>query len=60
MSAIEHETSATTSVADDEGLVVSVVIPCLNEAQNIEECVSRARAVLEEHDIRRRGDRRRQ
>ncbi len=26
---------------------VSVVIPCLNEAENIAECVSRARAVLE-------------
>jgi glycosyltransferase involved in cell wall biosynthesis len=27
---------------------VSVVIPCLNEAENIEECVSRARRVLEQ------------
>ena len=30
---------------------VSVVIPCLNEAENIETCVSRALAVLAEHDI---------
>lgn len=30
---------------------VSVVIPCLNEAENIEECVSRARAVLDEYAI---------
>ena len=30
---------------------VSVVIPCLNEAENIEECVSRARAALDEHAI---------
>jgi glycosyltransferase involved in cell wall biosynthesis len=30
---------------------VSVVIPCLNEAENIEICVTRALAVLEEHDI---------
>ena len=28
--------------------LVSVVIPCLNEAENIEECVSRARRVLQE------------
>src|SRR5438477_11247349 len=30
---------------------VSVVIPCLNEAENIETCVGRARAVMEEHGI---------
>jgi glycosyltransferase involved in cell wall biosynthesis len=30
---------------------VSVVIPCLNEAENIEICVTRALAVLEEHHI---------
>jgi glycosyltransferase involved in cell wall biosynthesis len=30
---------------------VSVVIPCLNEAENIETCVLRARAVMEEHGI---------
>src|SRR5690348_4082610 len=30
---------------------VSVVIPCLNEAENIEECVGRAFAVLSEHGI---------
>jgi glycosyltransferase involved in cell wall biosynthesis len=30
---------------------VSVVIPCLNEAENIEVCVARALAVLEEHQI---------
>ena len=30
---------------------VSVVIPCLNEAENIEQCVSLAYAVLEEHRI---------
>ena len=31
---------------------VSVVIPCLNEADSIEECVRRARAVLAENDFR--------
>jgi glycosyltransferase involved in cell wall biosynthesis len=30
---------------------VSVVIPCLNEAANIEECVTRARAALAEADL---------
>jgi glycosyltransferase involved in cell wall biosynthesis len=30
---------------------VSVVIPCLNEEMNIEECVTRARSVLDEHGI---------
>ena len=31
---------------------VSVVIPCLNEADSIEECVRRSRAVLAENDFR--------
>jgi glycosyltransferase involved in cell wall biosynthesis len=30
---------------------VSVVIPCLNEAENIVECVTRARTVLAEHGL---------
>ena len=32
-------------------LVVSVVIPCLNEEANIERCVTAALAVLKEHDL---------
>jgi glycosyltransferase involved in cell wall biosynthesis len=32
-------------------VLVSIVIPCLNEAENIEECVTRARTVLGEHAI---------
>src|SRR5690242_1717822 len=39
-----------TELPEDE-LVVSVVIPCLNEEGNIEHCVSVARSVLEEHAI---------
>jgi glycosyltransferase involved in cell wall biosynthesis len=31
--------------------MVSVVIPCLNEAENIEECVRRARKALEENGL---------
>ena len=38
-------------MAADDGLVVSVVIPCLNEEENIEECVRRARDVLDTHGI---------
>ncbi len=30
---------------------MSVVIPCLNEAENIAECVARACGVLDEHDL---------
>jgi glycosyltransferase involved in cell wall biosynthesis len=51
MSTIEHDSSQPTSFANSDGLVVSVVIPCLNEAENIEECVHRARTVLSEHGI---------
>ncbi|HTU96592.1 MAG TPA: glycosyltransferase family 2 protein [Solirubrobacteraceae bacterium] len=51
MSTVEHETSDPTSFAAGEGLVVSVVIPCLNEEETIEECVTRARTVLEDHGI---------
>ena len=31
---------------------VSIVIPCLNEEMNIEECVTRARQALDDHGIR--------
>ena len=37
--------------APDGELLVSVVIPCLNEAENIERCVSWALTTLAEHDI---------
>jgi glycosyltransferase involved in cell wall biosynthesis len=42
---------AAPSPPEEEELLVSVVIPCLNEAENIEACVTRALAVLEEHDL---------
>ncbi len=35
----------------DDGLVVSVVIPCLNEEENIEKCVRLAREVLDEAQL---------
>ena len=37
--------------APQDELLVSVVIPCLNEAANIERCVSWARTTLAEHGI---------
>src|SRR5262245_55284279 len=41
---------ARTAIATDE-LIVSVVIPCYNEAQSIEACVRSALAVMDEEDI---------
>jgi glycosyltransferase involved in cell wall biosynthesis len=51
MSTIEHpQRHAPTEVGTTLPLV-SVVIPCLNEAENIEECVTRSLAVLSEHGL---------
>jgi glycosyltransferase involved in cell wall biosynthesis len=47
-------TEQTPAVLDDIAQAtprVSVVIPCLNEAENIEECVSTAVRVMREHGI---------
>jgi glycosyltransferase involved in cell wall biosynthesis len=51
MSTIQQETTHPTSFAGGEGLVVSVVIPCLNEAETIAICVSRAREVLGANEL---------
>jgi glycosyltransferase involved in cell wall biosynthesis len=40
-----------TELLEGDALVVSVVIPCLNEAETIEECVVRARAALSDNGI---------
>jgi glycosyltransferase involved in cell wall biosynthesis len=50
MSTIEQSTSASGPSSTGTPLV-SVVIPCLNEAENIEECVARSLAVLAEHEL---------
>jgi glycosyltransferase involved in cell wall biosynthesis len=42
---------ASRSPTDGADLVVSVVIPCLNEAASIERCVFLARNVLEDNEI---------
>jgi glycosyltransferase involved in cell wall biosynthesis len=47
MSTIEHENFTGTTPADQDVRLVSVVIPCLNEAGTIAECVHRARTVLD-------------
>jgi glycosyltransferase involved in cell wall biosynthesis len=49
MSTLEQTTTA--SGAATETPRVSVVIPCLNEAENIVECVTRAKTVLAEHGL---------
>jgi glycosyltransferase involved in cell wall biosynthesis len=41
-----------TDAMESDALLVSVVIPCLNEAETIEECVTSARAVLSASGIR--------
>jgi glycosyltransferase involved in cell wall biosynthesis len=50
MSAIEHAAFRPEDITKQD-LVVSVVIPCLNEADSIEECVTRARRALDENGI---------
>ena len=40
-----------TEPLEGDALLVSVVIPCLNEAETIEECVVRARAALDDNRI---------
>jgi glycosyltransferase involved in cell wall biosynthesis len=50
---ITHEPTpaASSTSALDTSLRVSVVIPCLNEAENIEACVERARQALDRNAI---------
>src|SRR3954452_12458997 len=47
MSTLEQTPATATSGRSTDGLRVSVVIPCLNEEAHIEECVERARGVLD-------------
>jgi glycosyltransferase involved in cell wall biosynthesis len=51
MSTIEQQTSHAGFPAERGTLTVSVVIPCLNEAETIEQCVSSALKVLRRHEI---------
>ena len=49
MSTLEETTASTLAKTDAPR--VSVVIPCLNEAENIVECVTRAKTVMAEHGL---------
>jgi glycosyltransferase involved in cell wall biosynthesis len=51
MSATENTISVRPNGADSARPRVSVVIPCLNEADNIQQCVTTAQAVLDRHAI---------
>jgi O-antigen/teichoic acid export membrane protein len=46
------EQTSASAQPGTSSVQVSVVIPCLNEAANIVECVTRARRVLDEHGLR--------
>jgi glycosyltransferase involved in cell wall biosynthesis len=51
MSMIEHTIRARPSEEGEQRLRVSVVIPCLNEAENIERCVTSALEALQRNGI---------
>jgi glycosyltransferase involved in cell wall biosynthesis len=48
---VEASPLMSASSPETSHVRVSVVIPCLNEAENIEECVTRARRVLDDNGI---------
>jgi glycosyltransferase involved in cell wall biosynthesis len=51
MSTLEHLSSRTADAVEPDQLTLTVVIPCLNEEENITEVVTRARTVLEREGI---------
>jgi glycosyltransferase involved in cell wall biosynthesis len=51
MRTFQPSTPPVAPALPDEEIQVSVVIPCLNEAENIEHCVRAALATMEEHGI---------
>src|SRR3954470_6063876 len=51
MSTVESQAAEQHASAPSPAPKVSVVIPCLNEAENIEECVRRAWAAIEGADL---------
>jgi glycosyltransferase involved in cell wall biosynthesis len=51
MSTVEHTTPAAPAAAGTDAPLVSVVIPCLNEEENIEQCVRAALAAMDEAGI---------
>jgi glycosyltransferase involved in cell wall biosynthesis len=51
MSTIEQQSTVPTAAPGSDPPTLSVVIPCLNEAENIEQCVAKALSVLQTHGI---------
>jgi glycosyltransferase involved in cell wall biosynthesis len=51
VSTIEQTPAAGTTASVSDAPRVSVVIPCLNEAENIQQCVTRARRVIAESGL---------
>ena len=51
MSTTEQHSPTVADHRDADHPLVSVVIPCLNESANIEQCVTRARRVMDEQGI---------
>jgi hypothetical protein len=51
VSTVESTPAGLQGATTGPSPLVSVVIPCLNEAGTIQECVRRARRVLEDHDL---------
>src|SRR4051795_11683175 len=51
MMAVEPTLLRPTRSEPTAAPLVSVVIPCLNEAENVGQCVNMARAILEEHGL---------
>jgi len=49
--AVQTQPPASGDVEDRSAPLVSVVIPCLNEAENIEQCVGAALQALQEMDV---------
>ena len=51
MSTLEHLPSPSAAARASDEVTLTVVIPCLNEEENITEVVTRARTVLERENI---------
>ncbi len=45
------EAAASTPVAEESGPELSIVMPCLNEADTLETCIEKAQRSLREHNI---------
>ncbi|MEM8612684.1 MAG: glycosyltransferase family 2 protein [Cyanobacteria bacterium P01_H01_bin.105] len=46
-----NNTTIQRSTEDDESIELSIVMPCLNEAETLEICIRKARAYLDSHSV---------